>query len=130
MSIQLRPWTHPKTGAIRIYVGARYDYSAWQGGVGEADGCWIEASPTNGQCVIRSRSDGPRRPMLVGEAMRNLRMHYDLDCQFDELVERIANAQTKGGNFSDSRYFKNLESTRRRKYDGSLLLGWEDRPAA
>jgi len=103
MTISLKSWTHPKTGAIRVYVRTFHEWHAT--GRATADGSYFYAGE-DGEIRAWFR---PSWSGEFGHATHEVMRYLGLDrISFAELLERMEAAKTPAGNFSEVRYFKNL----------------------
>lgn len=102
MSVSLKVWNSPKTQEVRIYANAfrERDVMAY------ADGAYFIADE-NGMTKIggfKASWSGN-----YGDAAQAVFDAFRMDgVPFDDMLSRIEAAQTKGGNFSEVRYFKAL----------------------
>jgi hypothetical protein len=103
MSVSLKVWTSPKTQEVRIYANAFRERAEFA----YADGAYFVADE-NGMTKIggfKSCYSGNygRAAHAIFEAFRMSGV------SFGDMIARIEAAQTKGGNFSETQYFKALK---------------------
>lgn len=106
MTIALKVWNSPRNESdVRVYVSTFREYAS-QSEFAYADGAWFKADE-NGMTVVggfKTSYSGN-----YGRSAHAVRDAFQLEgLPFSEFLNRIANAQTKGGNFSEVQYFKNL----------------------
>lgn len=104
-NLKLKVWN--KAGKCRVYIDTRYvegrNVISW------CDGDWIEADENgNAKATFKGPRDGNRAEM---SAMGRVEVMEMLECgrgklPFATLLERIAECQTAGGNFSYTQYEK------------------------
>lgn len=104
MSIALKVWTSPKTSEVRVYVNAFNEYHEFAAVA--AGRIWFGETEEG---FIKIGGFTPCMSGRYGQAADAVFKAYRLEgMTWARLMELIELSQTKGGNFSEVRYFKIL----------------------
>lgn len=103
MTVSLKVWTSEKTGEVRVYANAFREH----GELAYATGAYFVA---DGDGAIKI---GGFRPCWSGNYGRAAHAVFEAfrmaEMTFSALLAAIADSQTPGGNFSETRYFRRLK---------------------
>lgn len=105
-NLKLRKWTSPQ-GEVRLYINTRYvegrNVMSW------CDGDFIIADENgNAKATFKGTRNGNAAEMgAMGRAeVMEMLILNGRSVSFSELVERVEQCQTEGGNFSYAKYEK------------------------
>ena len=103
VSVSLKVWTSPKTQEVRIYANSFREC----GEMAHAGGAYFVADESGVTKI------GGFKSCYSGNYGRAAHAIYETfrmsGVSFSDMIARIENAQTKGGNFSEAQYFRALQ---------------------
>lgn len=103
-NLKLNTWTHPKTGEVRVYISTRF--VEFRDPMHDADGAYIYADEA-GMCAFGHKAFQDFGMALDAEMSREaVKSFLGGDMLFYELLRRMTECSTKGGNFSAVKYEK------------------------